>query len=110
MTQTPETGPAPDVDLAAYLRGFQQHMLDLQGRAKPFQHVIDAASVRIESAGREVAVTVTFAGELAGIEFLPAASDVEPAELAASIIAAYHRASETVRNRTPGDIELLLDL
>ncbi|WP_158630257.1 YbaB/EbfC family nucleoid-associated protein [Glycomyces terrestris] len=119
MNETPDDAPGPaqpgnhavpEFDFAAFMGGFRDQMAKLDEQARPVRSLIDAASVRIESEGGEVAVTVTIGGELVGVEFLPAAEDAAPADLAAAITAAYDRARETARAGSPEVLERLLRL
>lgn len=117
MNQTPEHEPTqpgiyrvPDFDFAAFMSGFRDSMTKLEEEAKPVRDLISATSIRVESEGGEVALTVTIGGDLAGIELLPAAEDTEPAELASAIIATHERAREAARDQAPEVLAKFLDL
>lgn len=117
MNQTPDHEPTqpgnyrvPDFDFAAFMSGFRDQMAKLDEQARPVRRLIDATSIRVESEGGEVALTVTIGGDLAGIEFLPAAEGTEPADLAAAIMAAYDRAKQVARERSPEVLGQFLDL
>jgi DNA-binding protein YbaB len=117
VNQTPEHEPTqpgiyrvPEFDFAAFMGGFRDQMAKLEEQAQPVRRLIDATSIRVESEGGEVALTVTVGGDLVGVEFLPAAEDTDPAELAATIAATYDRAAETARERSPEVLGAFLDL
>ncbi|SDK91782.1 YbaB/EbfC DNA-binding family protein [Glycomyces sambucus] len=92
-------GRVPEFDFAASMRSFRKDMDALNEQARAVRHLIAAAGVRVESEGREVAVTVTYDGRLVGVEFLPAAADMEPADQAAAVLDTYERAVVTARRR-----------
>ncbi|RRS01412.1 YbaB/EbfC family nucleoid-associated protein [Glycomyces terrestris] len=116
MNQTPDNEPtqsgsdqAADFDLAAFMSGFREQMAKLEEQSLPVRHLIEATSIRVESEGGEVALTVTVGGDLVGIEFLPAAEDLAPADLAEAIMTTYERAKHTARERSPEVLGRFLD-
>lgn len=117
MNQTPEHEPTqpgtyrvPEFDFAGFMDGFRDQMAKLEEQARPVRRLIGATSVRVESEGGEVAVTVTVGGDLVGVEFLPAADDADPADLAAAVAATRDRAVATARDRSPELLRACLDL
>ncbi|MFG3340906.1 YbaB/EbfC family nucleoid-associated protein [Glycomyces sp. NPDC048151] len=92
-SELPET-----FDFAASMREFRDQMRALNERAERVRHLIEATSFRVESAGGEVAVTMTTSGLLVGIDFRPAADDMAPNALAATTLATYHRAAAAARS------------
>ena len=103
------TNQAEALDLAAFMSDFEKQMAALRERAEPLQYLIDATSVRNESEGGEVAVTVTISGALIDVEFLPAAAAVAPVDLAAMIVGTYERAAAAAREHTPDIVEGFVD-
>jgi DNA-binding protein YbaB len=106
MSETPRSGAGdrdPDhaeaFDLAGLMSDFEKQMAALRERAQPLRAMIDAASIRVESDGHEVAVTATFAGALVDVEILPAADAIAPDDLAALIVATSERAATEARER-----------
>jgi GNAT superfamily N-acetyltransferase len=99
----------PEFDFAASMRTFRADMEELNEAARHLRHLIEATGVRVESEGREVAVTVTYDGRLVGVEFLAAAADLGPEDQAAAVIATHERAVVTARRRAKEAVALILD-
>ncbi|MQM26153.1 YbaB/EbfC family nucleoid-associated protein [Glycomyces albidus] len=116
MNETPDNEPTqpgdhqvPDFDFAAFMSGFRNQMAQLDEHARPVRRLIEATSIRVESEGSEVALTVTVGGDLVGIEFLSAAEDLAPVDLAEAIMTTYERAKQTARERSPEVLGRFLD-